>query len=69
MNFVLRGLQSPNDVTNLLMNLALKGSKSSISKSVKRYLYTFNLMYSPTVALLIFDDLWSAAMQLTFAKI
>ena len=43
MNIVLRGIQSPNNVTNLLMNLALKGSNSSISKSVNRYLYKFNL--------------------------
>ncbi len=43
MNFVLRGLKGPNNVTNLLMNLALKGSNSSISKSVNRYLYKFNL--------------------------
>ncbi len=42
-NFVLRGLKSPNNVTKLLMNLALKGSNSSFFKSVKRYLYKFNL--------------------------
>ena len=75
MNFVLRGLQSPINVINLLMNLALKGSNSSISKSVKHYLYTicispiYVMIYSPTVALPIFDAQWSATMQLTFAKI
>ena len=43
MNFVLRCLQIPNNVANPLMNLALKGSNSSIFKSVNRYLYKFNV--------------------------
>ncbi len=58
-------------VTNLLTNLAVKGSDSRISKSVSAICINSIcvMMYSPTVALLIFNDLWSAAMQLTFAKI
>ncbi len=38
-HFVLRCLPSPNNVTRLLMTLALKGRNSSESKSIKYYLY------------------------------
>ncbi len=47
-NFVLRGLQSPNNVTNFLMTLALKGSNSSICKSISIFCInsTYVTMYS-----------------------
>ncbi len=42
-NFVLRAVQSPNNITTVLMSLPLNGSNSSISKSVKNYLYKLHL--------------------------
>ena len=51
MNFVLRGLQSRNNVTNRF--LSLKGSNSSIFKSVQQCIICINsiyvMMYSPNV--------------------
>ncbi len=42
-NFILRGLQSPNNVTKFLITLGLKDSNSSICKSKEHILYKLHL--------------------------